>query len=297
MTLEGRDVSETPASGIGWFWRVAAFVALFLALSFALTLVTVLLGAPRAATLSWWTVAPILGASLVASWFVMRVLEGRPLAALGLPSGGAALRGLGLGTTLGLVLIGGVVATLWIAGWVQWVPDAEPGSPVLRGAGHGLLLAPAAFTEELLFRGYPFQVVARRFGGGTAIVATSGVFALLHAANPNADALSLLNIGIAGVVLGLAYLRTGSLWFATGLHLGWNWTMAASDLTVSGLELGMPGFEPRVSGPDILTGGAFGPEGGLLVTLAGLAGVAWLWRWEGPARSLGRRGGTKERDG
>lgn len=287
MTLSGRDVPGTPASGLVWLWRLAAFVALFLALSFAFTLLSVLLGAPREATLSWWTLAPLLGAAVLTSWVAMRTLEGRPLAALGLPVGPGAVRGLALGTAVGLVLIGAVVATLWLAGWLRWVPAAEPGSPFLRGAVLALLLAPAAFTEELLFRGYPFQLVARRFGGGAAIVATSVVFAVVHAANPNADALSLLNIGFAGALLGLAYWRTRSLWFATGVHFGWNWTMAVSDLSVSGLPLGMPGFDPRVSGPEVLTGGAFGPEGGLLVTLASLAGIVWLWRSDRPTRTLG----------
>lgn len=299
MIPRRRDVPETPASGLAWAWRLAAFVTLFLALSFAFTLLSVLLGAPREATLSWWTLTPILAAAVVASWVALRVLEGRGLASLGLPRDAGGARGLALGTAGGLLLIGSVVATLWVAGWVRWVPDARPGSPILHAAGLGLLLAPAAFTEELLFRGYPFQLIAARFGGAAAILATSAVFALVHGANPDVDALSLVNIGAAGVLLGLAYWRTGSLWVATGLHFGWNYAMAVGDLSVSGLELGMPGFDPRLVGPEILTGGRFGPEGGLLVTLASLAGIAWLWRSDRATRTFGGvevtdagRGGT-----
>src|SRR5690606_12477457 len=97
----------------------------------------------------------------------------------------------------------------------------------------------------------------------------------------NANAFAVANIFLAGVLLSVAYLRTRSLWFATAVHLGWNWTMASLlDLPVSGLEmLNTPLYEPAVSGPDWITGGAFGPEGGLIGLVGfglALAAVGWL---------------------
>jgi hypothetical protein len=79
--------------------------------------------------------------------------------------------------------------------------------------------------------------------------------------------------------LGVIQLRTGSLWWATGAHLGWNWGSAyVADLPVSGLELfDAPYYEARVAGPDWLGGGAFGPEGSVLAT-AVLGGATW-WCW------------------
>jgi hypothetical protein len=105
------------------------------------------------------------------------------------------------------------------------------------------------------------------------------LFALLHAGNPNVRPLGLANICLAGVLLSVAYLRTRSLWFATGVHLGWNWTMASLlDLPVSGLELDAPLYTGVETGPDWWTGGTFGPEAGLAATAAIMAGTAWLLR-------------------
>jgi hypothetical protein len=98
---------------------------------------------------------------------------------------------------------------------------------------------------------------------------------------------AIVNIFLAGVLLSLAYVRTRSLWFATGLHAGWNWTMASLfGFPVSGLSIvDTPLYDARETGADWWTGGAFGPEAGLAGTLAVLAGVLWLWRTRALAES------------
>lgn len=248
-------------------------------------------------------------ALLLASWLLMERVEARPVAALGLPLDGLTasecLRGFGFG----VLLMGAVVALLAVTGSVRWVadPDGPAGPGSLAGALLGLtaFYFVAGFAEELLLRGYPLQALAERKGGAVAIVATSVVFAALHGFNPGIrpdasgieanQALALLNIGLAGGVLGLAYWRTFSLWFATGVHAGWNWLMGfAADLPVSGLEPGTPGYEffdtpgwdAVVGGPAMWTGGAIGPEGGLAVTLVSLAALAWLATTDRLTRSL-----------
>lgn len=242
------------------------------------------------------------GASLVAvlaaSLVVMESLEGIPVAALGIPVDRLAPRELGHGFLLGAGLIGLAVAAMALTGSVAWRPTGSVGAGTwLRVTlEFGSFLLVAAFFEELLLRGYPLQALAERFGGVVAIGVTSVIFALFHAANPGlggellrgpsmAEILPLVNLGLAGVVLGLAYWRTYSLWFATGVHFGWNWLMGfAADLPVSGLEPGTPGyelfntpgFEAVVRGPELWTGGAFGPEGGLAVTVVSVLGIGWL---------------------
>ncbi len=86
--------------------------------------------------------------------------------------------------------------------------------------------------------------------------------------------LGLANILVAGLFLGVVYLKTASLWWATGAHLGWNWAHGfLSDLPVSGLELvDTPLLEPTTQGPEWLSGGSFGPEGSILSTLILLGG-------------------------
>ena len=83
---------------------------------------------------------------------------------------------------------------------------------------------------------------------------------------------------VAGVLLSVVYLRTRSMWAVTGLHLGWNWVMAALHFPVSALNEALPLFTLREHGAPWWTGGAFGPEAGLPATLVLLAGTAWALR-------------------
>ena len=176
---------------------------------------------------------------------------------------------------LGLGIAGGaltlVVAALALVGRVQWTPDAGTAGSYATEVGRDLLFwGVAAATEEALFRGYAFQVLVQGLGAVPATLVLSAGFALAHARNPNVDALALLNIFLAGVLLSVAYLRTRSLWFATAVHTGWNWTMGTLlALPVSGLSMvDTPLYDGHVGVPAWLTGGSFGPEGGLVATVA-----------------------------
>jgi len=159
----------------------------------------------------------------------------------------------------------------------------EPGTTATwaREAGSGLVvLTPAAAAEELLFRGYAFQWLVRAAGSLIGTVLGSAAFAAAHLSNPDPSALALINLFLAGVLLSVAYLKTRSLWFATAVHLGWNWMMAIPlDLPVSGFELfNVPLYEPVIAGPSLLTGGAFGPEGGIAATLGAVLALLALWK-------------------
>ena len=281
----------------GWMWapRIAVFVGSFLVALFVIFELLFLLGVPRptspdpAELINGWSAFGFVAAGLIASWVGQVRMSRLPFTGLGLPGGARGGVDLAAGVAVGVGILGAVVLTLVAFGWLTWEPDGESGSAVLAAVSLAGILFGLAFVEELLFRGYPFQVLERRFGGVAALVVTSVLFAAAHGENPNTGALPLVNIGLAGVLLGLAYWRTRSLWFATGVHLGWNWIMAVSELSVSGLDFGMPGFDPVLSGPDLLTGGAFGPEGGLLVSLASIATIVWMWRWRPKGESLSPR--------
>lgn len=243
------------------------------------------------------SVAAALVAALFASWWCITRLENRSLAALGLPLDRPALGELGRGLLVGVGLMSLAVAALVLSGSLRW--GAQEGGAIGDLAGvliaGTLFLLVAAFVEELLFRGYPFQALAEEWGGATAIGVTSVAFGLLHLFNPDPSPLGLVNIVLAGVLLGVAYWRTYNLWFPTGLHLGWNATMGiGADLPVSGITpdqrgfgfLDTPGFEAVVRGPELWTGGGFGPEAGLAVTLAAGFGIVWLSRTDWLSRSL-----------
>ncbi len=264
----------------GAVWRLAAYAVLFMALSATLLRAVGLLGLGGDDGLSFGPTAASLLASLVAGWVMMRGVERRPFGAMGFAPGRAAVGESGTGMGVGAALLGAAVLLVAVTGGARWIPDAGTLPGYLGFALRSLaFFAVAAALEEVLFRGYPFQVLERGMGAWPAAVVLSLLFAAAHAGNPNVRALGLANIFLAGLMLSAAYLRTRSLWFVTAVHLGWNWTMATLlDLPVSGLEIDTPLYTGMETGPDWWTGGAFGPEAGLAATLVLAAGTAWLVR-------------------
>jgi membrane protease YdiL (CAAX protease family) len=168
-----------------------------------------------------------------------------------------------------------VLAFGTVVGGAAWTGDggtaAAWGSRALELA---VLFAPAALAEEVIFRGLPLVTIARHTGRAVAALAMALLFALAHWGNPGASALGLANIGIAGLWLTAAFYAPGGLWTAFGAHLGWNWALAVLDAPVSGFDLNIPLIDYFPGGPRWLTGGWFGPEGGLIGTLGLLAGTA-----------------------
>jgi len=226
--------------------------------------------------------ATLVGA-LIGAQVVLR-LDGRGVGSLGFhlaPSvPGEIVRGLGLGLGLAVVVLAGMT----VLGGVQW--SADEGSPVawLTGAsGAAAFLVLPAAAEEALLRGYPLQALAEAWGGPWALVVTSFAFGAMHLGNPGATALGTANTMFAGLFLGALYLRTGSLWWASGAHLGWNWGLGfLADLPVSGLVIAdAPLVDARSVGPAWLGGGAFGPEGSVVagVGFLALAGLCWWGPW------------------
>lgn len=277
---------ETPGAGAallrvwGAVWRIGLYVLLFGAFAVVAAWGLEAAGLSSAGPMSFPPVAASLAAALAAGWVMMRGVERRPLGAMGFALGPGALRESALGTAVGAALLGAAVLLVAATGGARWVPDAGTVPEYLAFALRTLaFFTVAAAVEEVLFRGYPFQVLERGIGAWPAAVLLSLLFAAAHAANPNVLPLGLANIFLAGVMLSAAYLRTRSLWFATAVHMGWNWTMATLlDLPVSGLEIDTPLYTGVETGPDWWTGGAFGPEAGLAATGVLLAGTAWLLR-------------------
>ena len=261
---------------IGWMGalgRVIAFIGLLLLFALGLGYLYARLPIPSTGTSMLLGGAVQAVAALLAGVILISGVDRRSPKALGIGVSQETPLLSVIGVLIGVLGIVVATALLLVTGKVNY--DAQTGS-VLQWAGtlgmHAAVFAIAAFAEEAVFRGYAFQVLVRSAGAPIAIVLSSAAFTWAHGSNPGVGALALANIFFAGVVLAVAYLRTYSLWFATAVHLGWNWAMAALfDLPVSGIEeFDTPLYEPAVSGPTWLTGGAFGPEGGLIGTL-GLA--------------------------
>ncbi|MEO8138850.1 MAG: type II CAAX endopeptidase family protein [Gemmatimonadota bacterium] len=198
----------------------------------------------------------------------------------------APVAGAGRGFALGL-LLGSIPAALalglsLLVGGAHFVPDVGSGQDYLvQVVRTGLLLAPAALLEEVMFRGVGQVVLARSIGRIPALLLLSSLFAMAHLRNPNGTTLGLINIALAGVLLGVAFYAPGGIWTAWGAHLGWNATLAALDAPVSGLPFRIPLIDYQPGGPQWLTGGTFGPEGGLLATATIALATVAAWRWSG----------------
>ncbi len=212
---------------------------------------------------------------VVANLFIGRRVFGLSPVDLRWRGTGRPARGALAAFAAGALLAGLAMALAPLLGSARWVAD-EGGLADYAGRVLFILvmLAPAALAEELMFRGAPMVVLDRAYGRGVAVGITALAFALTHSANPSVTTLSIGNICIAGLLLGVVFFAPGGIWTASGLHLGWNWALAALDAPVSGLALNIPSLDYDPGHPVWLTGGAFGPEGGVLATIVlGLATV------------------------
>jgi len=194
-------------------------------------------------------------AVLVYAWVVRRT-EHRAVVEV---SREGAVAGLGWGTLLGVALFALVIVNL-----------AFLGSYTVHGLGTvtgavGLVgfMAAVAVGEELMYRGVLFRIIEGWTGTWVALTVTSLLFGLAHLVNPNATLWGALAIAIeAGGMLTAAYVATRKLWVPIGLHLGWNIAGSAIFSTeVSGNNTPQGLLDASTSGPMLITGGEFGPEG------------------------------------
>lgn len=159
---------------------------------------------------------------------------------------------------------------------LPWWPEGLP--PVLLLGLFLLGFLIQGGVEEWVMRGAIYHVLKERWSPLTAAVASSVLFSLFHAFNPDVSGLALANVVLAGVVLAALVERSGSLWSAVIAHGVWNFAVACLlSVPVSGIRT-FHLLDLSLAGPEWLTGGGFGPEGSFLLTVIGLALAAWLWR-------------------
>ncbi len=217
----------------------------------------------------------------IATWIARRYLDHRTFRSLGFSSDRSTWSDLVVGFLLSAFLFLILYLTTTILGWSQfesWAWENENLGQVLVGVTASFLLfVGAAYQEELLSRGYHLQNLAQGTNLPLAVLLSSLIFSLLHLGNPNVSWMAIVGLLAAGFFLAYAYLRTKSLWLPIGIHLGWNFFEG----TVFGFPVsGMNSFSlirQQSGGPELLSGGMFGPEAGLIILPVLLLG-AWLIR-------------------
>ena len=198
--------------------------------------------------------------SVLAYWLLVRWVERRKVSELDWRKLPHLLWGVLGGLLLFLVL----TALLWIAGvyTITGVSDAPLWSLFLLTA-----VAPA-ITEEIVSRGILFRLTEEGLGTWIALAVSALFFGFMHAGNPGATAWSSIAISIeAGLLFGLLYHVTRSLWWCIGLHASWNFVQGAVfGIPVSGIAVDGV-LDSRLQGPDWLDGGGFGAEASVLTVL------------------------------
>jgi uncharacterized protein len=271
--MDPRAAGEPPSRAALWIGalaRTAAFIALLVLFAIVFGAAWAVLPLPTDGAWLFAGTSVTAAAAVAAGVVLLRYADQRPAAALGIGVSRETPLHIGAGVVIGAVALLVAAGGMLVSGSLRYTAEAgSVGGWMTTVVAQGTVFTIAAFAEEAIFRGYPFQVLVRVAGPVVAIALSSVLFAAAHAANPEVGAFALFNIFLAGVLLAVAYLRTLSLWFATALHMGWNWTMATLlDLPVSGIaEFDTPGYDALVGGPDWWSGGAFGPEGGLVGTI------------------------------
>ncbi len=206
-------------------------------------------------------------------WVWLRLSSKRPFWSLGFETrnalrhilGGALVAGLMIAITAGLAILSGAV-------------PGKSETSGLTALGIGLLslvaYAVQGPAEEVLFRGWLLPVIGSRYRPWIGVLVSAAVFGLAHTASSGITLLAFLNLFLFGIFAAVYALAEGGLWGICAWHAVWNWAMGdllgfALDGTAhSGLLISI-----RAPGPDIVTGGAFGLEGGVAATAVFLIAI------------------------
>ena len=246
-------------------FRVPVRLLFYCAIGFALylfipVLLKPLFGLVIAATIGLFAVA------FITNVLTIRVFDRRPISDIGLGPHGA-----GRNFVIGIVCGAGSAALMLLA-------------PILAGAGHLVPRATSGISwpsllfflvallfgaagEEVLFRGYAFQVLIEKIGPYATILPVAVFFGFGHAGNPHATNLSIFNTMLWGALLGFAFLRSHDLWLPVGLHYGWNAVLPLFGVNLSGLTIEVTGYSYKWDLGPLWSGGDYGPEGGILTTI------------------------------
>ena len=227
------------------------------------------------------TVIVALPAVTLSVWIARRGLDRQSFTSLGLKLKRPAARDMLVGFLIPAPLFALIFIIQWGLGWLTIEGWGWAGGTItltLLGVLLGLVgFFAVGFYEELLFRGYYLQNLRDGTGLPIALFLSSAVFALAHLGNFSSSIASSLGLFAAGYFLAYGWIRTRALWLPIGLHIGWNFFQGPIfGFAVSGTPT--PSIVVHsVEGPELLTGGGFGPEAGLIVLPLMALGSLFIW--------------------
>lgn len=221
----------------------------------------------------------ILIGLLLSTYILTRYLNRKPFEAAGFSFHSRTFYQFTKGCVVGFLLMAGICVVELAVGFIQLAPRELSGMTIVTIlVSSGIYFLVGASMEEVLFRGYAFQSLIQGITFLPATIVMAVLFAYLHYFNPNASLLGMVNVAGAAVFFSIAYMKTRALWLPIGIHFAWNF----SQTTLFGFPTSGVHFTDKEllvlhqGGPEIITGGAFGPEGGLLATLALIVGTWYI---------------------
>ena len=261
-------------------WRLLIQSLLFIVFIIIISLVGYLLGLSGTAASVFGQVLSFL-AYTGSVYIARRWLDKQSFESLGLTWNSQAWIDILAGIGITFIQMGFIYVVMLSLGWLTFEGFAwefDPISTVVSSViVFFIVFLFVGWNEELLSRGYHLQTIASGTSLFWGVVISSAVFGLLHLGNPNATWVSAAGIFFAGLYLAFGYTRTKQLWLPIGLHIGWNFFEGVVfGFPVSGLDI-YALTRINVHGPELWTGGAFGPEAGLIVLPSLVVGGLLIW--------------------
>jgi membrane protease YdiL (CAAX protease family) len=253
-------------SGLRAGWRLLIYVAIFFVFfAVSVFLIGLFLHPPRGVPSPRWQFFGELAsflAAFLAAW-IMAQFERRPMSVYGLPARGAFGKKFWLGCLFGFCEIFVLIGLIAAFGGYSFGSLSEHGADIAMWALFwGAFFLTVGFFEEFLFRGYTLYTLADGMGFWPAAILLSICFGAVHLKNSGEGWVGVLGVVFVGLFWSFTLKRTGSLWFALGMHASFDF---GETFLFSVPDSGMifPGHlsNATLHGPSWLTGGAPGPEG------------------------------------
>jgi membrane protease YdiL (CAAX protease family) len=212
----------------------------------------------------------MFGTTILFIFLWVKFYEGRPIYTLGFTKNSGLKRYL-FGFATGIFLNTLVIGIMALIGSIEISPEYS------FSIGNNQLIMIIIFffgyiiqgsSEEILIRGWMFQVIGSRYKPWIGVLITSLFFAFAHLANSGINIFATINIFMIALLFTLYVMRDGSLWFVCGWHSAWNWSLGnVYGLSVSGKNEVPSIIDLNTTGNVIFSGGDFGPEGSVIVTI------------------------------
>ena len=213
-------------------------------------------------------------------FFRVKVIEKRSLSSIGFNKNNW-LKKYSLGFLIGLVMMSIIVLILLSFGYIT--VEKNPIQVVGISAISSILVILFGWiiqgaTEEIVTRGWLLNVLSTKYNIGVGLLISSTLFGLMHLTNPNVNYIAVINIILVGLFYGLYVIKTNDLWAVCGMHIAWNFAQGnIFGFEVSGLDVSVGSLiDLNLVGNNVITGGAFGPEAGIISTFILLVSIGIL---------------------